>query len=663
MATRSESFVRIAASVLAVGAIIVAPATPALAADSTVATISELQTALLDCATAPNTIVLGADITDAASALLVGCDTTLDLSTHDLSVRRVDLSSGVTLTVEGPADSTGGTLSADASGSAFTAGIRTTNATLTIAGGSVLARGGINASAIGGDLAQSGGTLNVSGGSVRAIAFPNAYGTAIGGGYTGANGGGVVTVTGGSVYAENGSVYGVAIGGGGAGASGDGGAGAAVTVTGGTLTAVALGNRSTAVGGGISGLGAGDRGGAGGSLSIGTGGEVVLESPRSAFGGGWSTIDTAHFGDFGSLRIEGILRLPTGALHVGTDPVTANEVSIAAGGALLGGTDDPIVGATIAGTGQIDNQGSIALAPPAALVQGNNRLLTFSSGAPDVRVFAPTLAAGHRTLPTPPAGNAWNTSADGSGSWFTGTSATSGSGTSALYAAVPATMTASTTPADLTAISGVPFTYPVTVLGADSIALDPQPAVSFSSTDCTLPSDRVLTTAGDCLITATALVEGVSVSTTFTITVRAGAPTSLTLTSPATKVDQGDTVDFTVTGTDAAGNVADASAAILTSDVSTDIVDGRSVTFPTASPHTITATLGAVTTSIVIEVTPSAVRPTSAPTPTGSAPSQTGSVLSQTGGDAGAVLLLVAGGFALLLAGSGLLVARRRSAR
>ena len=89
---------------------------------------------------------------------------------------------------------------------------------------------------------------------------------------------------------------------------------------------------------------------------------------------------------------------------------------------------------------------------------------------------------------------------------------------------------------------------------------------------------------------------------------------------------------------------------MLSSDVSTDIVDGHSVTFPTASPHTITATLGAATTSIVIQVTPS--------------PSKAGAaVLPQTGGDASALPFVVGGAVALLLAGAVLLSARRRTRR
>lgn len=632
----------LAAVALVVGVAVTLPDSQAIAADSTVTTISELHSALADCSAAPNTITLGADIADPLAALQVNCDTELALSTYDLSIRNVVLAGGVTLEVTGPTDGTGGTLEADASDYDFNAGIRTTGATLRVSGGTVVAHGGINAAAIGANLAGHGGTLHVAGGEVRAIAYPTAYGTAIGGGYISGNGG-VVHVSSGSLYAEADSTYGVAIGGGGAGANGNGGSGATVSVTGGTLTAVATGTRSTAIGGGVSGLGGADRGGTGGSLTIGAAGEVVVESPRSAFGGGWSHISAANFGDFGSLHVAGILRLPSGGLYVGTDPAVAHEVTISASGAVLGQETNPASGASITGTGLIANQGTIALASPASMVSGNNRLLTFTSGVPDVRVFSPSLAEGYRLLPTAPAGTAWNTAADGSGTWFAAASPTSGTGTTALYSVSPATVDVSPNPRDLIAVSGQPFVYPVTVLGPDGVALSPQPAVGFASADCALPSDRVFLAVGECTVLATATVENVDVSATFTMTVVAGPPTALTLTASSMTVKQGGTVSFDVVGTDASGNPADTSGVVLSSSVGTDIVSGRSVTFPTASPHVITARIGSAQTSLTIEVIP---------TPK--------SALSNTGAGSTPTVLLVGSALALLL-GGGALLARRRA--
>lgn len=54
----------------------------------------------------------------------------------------------------------------------------------------------------------------------------------------------------------------------------------------------------------------------------------------------------------------------------------------------------------------------------------------------------------------------------------------------------------------------------------------------------------------------------------------------------------------------------------------TDVIDGLTVTFPTASPHVITARLGSVTTSVTIEVIPTST-PTSSTTTTTAAPTST----------------------------------------
>lgn len=608
----------------------------------------ELQAALADCATAPNTITLAADLADPSLSLHVPCDTTLDLSTYDLTIKSVTIAASRTFTVAGPTDGTGGILTANASGSSHTPGIRTTGATFTVTGGSVHASGGINAGAIGGDTGESAGTLNVAGGAVTATAYSLAYGTAVGGGYP-QGGGGVVAVSAGSLYASNAGPYGVAIGGA-AAAQGDGGAGATVTVTGGTLTAIATGAYSTAIGGGQRGLNATDRGGAGGSLVIGAGGTVIAQSPRSALGGGSGLGDPAQVGDFGTVQVDGILRLPGGALFVGTGPLPTSGISIGATGSILGGSADPTIGAVIAGPGTIDNQGVIALNASAVTVSGNNRLVTFNPGSTNVRVFAPTFAAGFRNIPAPPAGTQWNTAADGSGAWFTSTSSTAGSGTTTLSAVAPASISVSTDAADLKAVSGVPFTYPVTVLGPSGTPLAPQPPVTFSSTDCVLPLDRVFQAVATCAVNASTVVQGATVSATFTVTIVAGAPAALSLTPSALTVQQGGTLTFTVTGSDAAGNPVDTSAAVLSSSVVTDVVNGRTVTFPTASPHVITATLGAVTASVTVQVTP---RP---------APSLPSTALPTTGESASPVLALSVAAFALLL-GAGLILVRRRPSR
>jgi len=601
--TSAQSASRWAALVLASGLLLALPAAPAFAASSTVTSLANLQTVLADCTSAPNTISLGADISSPTTEITIPCNTTLNLGTFDLAVRTVSINPGVVFTVTGPTDGSEGTLTAnaDVSASSGTAGIRTTGATLTVTGGKVIATARATASGIGGGYGQNGGTLNVSGGSVSAYGASGGYGTAVGGGYLGSSGG-TVNVTGGSLLASTSAVYGVAVGGGGAAGSGDGGVGANITVTGGTLTAVATGQSSTAIGGGIAGLGAQDRGGQGGSLIIGAAGEVVASSPRSALGGGYSTNPAPLYGYFGTVQVDGILRLPSGTLTVGDDPAVANEIVVGTTGKILGGTANAAVGASIAGGGQISNLGAITLNPPSAMVSGNNKLMNFSTGAASVRVFAPSFATGVRTLPAPSSGTAWNTAADGSGTWFTTTSLTAGSGTLTLYAVAPATLVVSAVPEDLVATAGEAFVFPVTVNGTDGSALSPQPTVTYTSTDCTIVGGNVFEVAGSCSITGSVTVQGVALQTTFTVTVVPGALASLSITPSTDTVAQGESITFTVEGEDAEGNSVDVAAATLVSSVATDTVSGRDVTFSGAGSRAVTASLGSVSESATIEV-------------------------------------------------------------
>lgn len=602
--TSAQSASRWATFVLASGLLLALPVAPAFAATSTVTTFAGLQTALADCATAPNIISLGADISSPTTEITIPCNTTLNLGTFDLAVRTVTINTGVVFTVAGPTDGSEGTLTSNASVSAPSgiAGIRTTDATLRVTGGNVVAIARIGAAAIGGGRGESAGTLTVSGGSVTATGANNGgYGSAVGGGYLSGNGG-IVTVTGGSLYASTNGPYDVTIGGGGAGATGNGGRGADVTVTGGKVTAVATGNTSTAIGGGFIGSSS-DRGGAAGSLIIGAAGEVVASSPRNAVGGGATIYDASTVGDFGTVQVDGILRLPSGNFIVGDNPLVTNEVVVGTTGKILGGTANAAAGATISGVGQISNQGAIALNPPTAMVSGNNKLVTFSTGASSVRVFAPSFATGVRTLPAPTAGTAWNTVADGSGDWFTTTSSTAGSATVALYAVAPATIIASTVAADLTATAGEAFEFPVVVNGPNGSALSPQPTITYTSTNCTIVNGNMLNVAGSCSITASTTVQGVALQATFTVTVVAGDLDSLSITPSTQSVVQGDSITFVVEGEDAEGNSVNVADVSLVSSVATDTVDGLDVTFSGAGSRAVTANLDGVTSTATIEVT------------------------------------------------------------
>lgn len=125
----------------------------------------------------------------------------------------------------------------------------------------------------------------------------------------------------------------------------------------------------------------------------------------------------------------------------------------------------------------------------------------------------------------------------------------------------------------------------------------------------------------------------------YTLSVQPAATTRLTLTPSTTTPTQGDTIEIDVVGYDAYDNsVGNLTAtSVLTSDVASDIIVGNRITFPHASPHTITAVAGGLSQSLVIQVKP---------LPAGLA--VTGSVL--TGWIAAvAVLALLLGGGALAL--------------
>jgi hypothetical protein len=391
---------RLLTSLVGAGALLLAATAPANAATATVSTLGELQAALADCATAPNTIVLGADISAAGAGLTVSCDTQLNLSVFDLTVGTVAIAAGVELEVTGPTDGTEGTLTADATGVSLIAAIRTTDATLSVTGGAIHAIGGYHGAAIGGDNGHSHGSLIVTAGTVLAETDAS-YAAAIGGGYgiQTRGDGGTISVSGGDVTAISTSVYGTAMGGGGGGVvAGTAGHGPDLTVTGGVVRASASGSSSTAIGGGSYSLDD-SVAGSGGNIVIGTAGTVIASSPRSALGAGYGPITN----DFGTVQVAGTLSLPGGALSI-PDTDAGAEIMVTGTGRIIGSDATPTVGASVSGTAQIANAGIIALAPPPTMVTGNNRLLTFSSGASDVRVFAPTAASGFRTLPTPPAG-------------------------------------------------------------------------------------------------------------------------------------------------------------------------------------------------------------------------------------------------------------------
>src|SRR5690606_6544408 len=124
---------------------------------------------------------------------------------------------------------------------------------------------------------------------------------------------------------------------------------------------------------------------------------------------------------------------------------------------------------------------------------------------------------------------------------------------------------------------------------------DPGPWVAGAPTG----SDGVPAT-----LTATGTGHAFTIDTSPT-EMRIAFTTGLTLTSAPTTATAGETITVTASVLDHEGQpLADVPSRLtLTSSVATDIISGNTVTFPTASPHTITASFGGHTASFTVEVT------------------------------------------------------------
>lgn len=202
-------------------------------------------------------------------------------------------------------------------------------------------------------------------------------------------------------------------------------------------------------------------------------------------------------------------------------------------------------------------------------------------------------------------------------------------------------------PEDAVVKLGEPIAFHVTVLDKEGgVPLDPQPEIDYHLfTDMGLHDvfeGNILTAhkAGPRAVMVTTADGQYGVTELWVI----GDPVELAITPSATSVAKGGSLSFTVTGVDEWGTPIDGTDAVLTSSVSTDVVNGNTVTFPTASRHTITATLGGKTASVTVEVVGSKAG------------------LAETGFDglpfvALGALLVACGAFAVVFA------ARRRSAR
>ncbi|WP_370249479.1 putative Ig domain-containing protein [Nocardioides sp.] len=451
----------------------------------------------------------GPGISTSGATLVVNAGRiTVDGGQNSAAIGGGGLGAGGTVTIEGTADVTarGGAIG----GAGIGGGFGGAGGTVTIRGNAtVLATGESSAAGIGGGSNGASGTVSISG-NATVTASADA-GAALGGGAGQPSSG--VTISGDATVTAT-SVMGAAIGG------GQGAAGGPITISGGTVTATALGNPN---GEGPSAIGGGNRG-AGGTVTISGDAVVTATGSRlaAAIGGGRvanggdltisDSADVTVFGGtavgnaaennktFGSLILSGTLRLgnaTTGTSLLINNSTGGDEVSILSGGRIVGGapgTDGSAPG-TIEGTGSIANAGAITLASTSVSggvpIKGQHYALSFDSrggsAVGTVRVFAASLQAGSRALPTPTRAGftfeGWNSAADGSGTTLTTTTTLPGSSTDGTavaltyYAQWTQVPVAPSITGAATALGrvGTPFTYTPTVAGA------PAPTITTTS--------------------------------------------------------------------------------------------------------------------------------------------------------------------------------------
>ncbi|WP_313405526.1 InlB B-repeat-containing protein [Aeromicrobium sp.] len=554
------------------------------------------------------TVRLPEDMTASSVTAVASCDLTLDLNGHNLTVGSVTIAPGNTLTVDD--GRTGGTLVARGG----QAGIRTTDATLVIDGGTITATGSNFAAGIGGVSGEAGGTVTINGGTVTATGSNNAAG--IGGGHLG--GTGTVTISGGTVTARATGVSGAGIGSGwrggigsvhitggsvtatgataapGIGSGGDAGLKTSVEITGGTVVA----HGGAIVPGGdvdVPGIGPGP-GGVGIDVVIGAGADVTVNADAQA---PTALGSTDWRGLHGSVRIDGTVRLPSGTLGTTNNPIT-----VGATGQVLGTTADPTTGARITGSGTIANGGLIALSDVAGTVgiTGHHYAVTASTGS--ATVYGPSVRTGHRTMPADPTRGI---------DTFTGwthdddpfTAMTTLPGTSADGAAVPVDLSATwdegAAAFDRAAISvtaGDPVATDLTLTDGDGdpVSVDPADWTITTPADVSLTHTNGAwglsgTLAGTGTVTASTVAGGRTYTAELAVTVNAAAQSELVVASSGTPA-QGETITLSAEGRDRFGNdLGDVTGdVIFTSSNPSDVIDGAEASFTQAGDRTFTAT-------------------------------------------------------------------------
>lgn len=544
------------------------------------------------------------------------------LSTLTIVDSRVDAQGGETPELDGGAGLGGG---AGGDGGVISLSDSTVNATGGQGAAGIGGGGGYNSgSSID---AGNGATLVIEGGTVTATGVGNAAG--IGGGVEGD--GGTTTITGDAVVSTIGDGLAASIGGGLGGAGG-------VTSIGGTATVNAL--HVDTGGGELRGIGAGFAGSTVGTTTI-TDGTPTLTT--ELIDGGFTVAADASLSVGSSLPLTlRAMSFVVGSLE-GTFPGT---IEIPSGFSLT--NEGRIDGsARLIGEGLLTNEGSICapiddeandpLDPTDGLtVTGNAYYLPYRYPAGFTvgnAIYAPTMQEGCRGFPdvsylpdgetTPFVNVGWTLTEDGSGPFVTETTplatvAPSQTGTF-WPTMVAAEITATATPGSVDAgeTTTIEVTGPWPLSNATTVDLTDRatfsdegqaPGATNGELSFAEQGEKTVTASVDYLVESEPFVATDDV----TILVAPAALASLEITPSATSVQQGDSVLLEVTGRDEFGNELTIlpSDVRVTSSVATDVIDGLRVTFPTASPHVLTVTVGDVSAQVTIEVQATTVTPT-----------------------------------------------------
>lgn len=571
-----------------------------------------------------------------------------------------------------------------ATGGSFAAGIgggsRGGQGSVAISGSTVTATGGYGAAGIGGGKDQPGGSVALTDSIVTATGGTS--GAGIGGGEYSA--GGTVLINGGVVIA-NGTSRGAGIGGG-----GEFGVGGTTTITGDAIVTATGATFSSGIGGSYQGRG--------GTTSIGgtavvtaigrDGGPGIGSSYTSAASGpttitdGTPTLITASIqGSFSVASVAAVTLAPSGTMVLDGASSNAGAITVNAPSQLEIPSGDTFTNAqTIAGTGTlrgggtIDNTGVICANVSTDLtVTGTAFLLEYAlpgGGTEPLSVYATSLTAGCRELLDISTSEqvllGWTIGLDGPYlTTLTDLEAEVPSG-SATLEPVLADAVLTFEPSPSTSVAGETAT--VRAFGPFPMGMDANVDLTefvLLSGDIGLGDvggEFISTTAGEQTITGTAgfitTAGEVVLSGSFTHATSAAPLATIGIVASALTVDQGRSVTLQVTGQDAYNNpvAIDSADIVVTSSVPTDRIEGLTVTFPTASPHVLTVTVGDASAQVTIEVTPAAVVPVDPEEPTGPAVPE----LSATGGtDVSSGIGLAA---LLLVLGVALLLVRRRLA-